>query len=125
MKILVHVILIAVVSYLAEMFFPWWVAALCAFMVLALWPTSSIKAFLAGFLGVGILWFAGALFYSIQTDFILTAKVAQLLQASNSVVVIVITAIIGGLIGGMGALSGNHLNKLLHETPRRKRLSRY
>lgn len=125
MKLLLYVILIALLSFLAELFFPWWTAAVCALIVLALWPGKSLKAFLAGFLGVGLLWFAGALYFSIQTDFILTTKVARLLQVSNSVVVIVITAIIGGIIGGMGALSGNHLNKLLHQTPRRKRLSRY
>lgn len=125
MKILLHVILIALATYFAEMFFPWWIAAVCAFIVLALLPTSSTRAFLAGFLGVGLLWFAGALLYSIQTDFILTAKVASLLQVSNSVVLIVLTAVLGGIVGGMGALSGNHLNKLLHQPSRRKRLSRY
>lgn len=125
MKLLIQIILIAAASYLAEMFFPWWTAAGSAFIIVSLMPTRSMKAFLAGFLGVGLLWFAGALYYSIQTDFILTSKVVQLLQVSNSVVVVVVTALLGGLTGGMAALSGNHLNKLLHEPSRRRRLSKY
>lgn len=122
---LIHIILIATGSYFAEMFFPWWTAVVVAFVVLALLPTSSPKAFLAGFLGLGLLWLAGALLYSFQTDFILTAKVASLLQARNSAVLIILTAVLGGIAGGMGALSGNHLNLLLHQPPRRKWMNRY
>lgn len=113
MKFTLLVIAIALSSYLAEMIFPWWSAALCAFIVTALFPTRGLKAFLGGFLGVGLLWLFGALLFSIQTDFILTEKVATLMQVGNSGILILITALVGALAGGLSALSGNQLRHLL------------
>lgn len=123
MKFILLVIAIALSSYLAELLFPWWSAALCAFIITALFPTRGFKAFLSGFFGVGLLWLFGALLFSMQTDFILTDKVASLMQLGSSGILILITALVGALAGGLGALSGNQLRRLLKGGRRQK--SRY
>lgn len=122
MRFFIQLILIALSSYLAESLFPWWTAAVCAFAVTALLPNSAFKSFLSGFLGVGLLWLFGALFYSIRTDYILTEKVAALMQLGGPGIIISLTAFTGALAGGMAALSGSQLRKLLKE---RRRKSRY
>ncbi|WP_017732695.1 hypothetical protein [Nafulsella turpanensis] len=123
MKFLVQLILIALSTYLAELVFPWWTAALCAFVIAALIPSGGPKAFLSGFLGVGLLWLGAALFFSIRTDYILTDRVADLMQMGSPFILILLTALIGALSGGLGALSGSQLRKLLRQ--KRKTSSRY
>lgn len=124
MRTLLHIILIAIFSYLSELVFPWWTAAVCAFIILALIPASSgFRAFISGFAGVGLLWLGGAFFFSFQTDFILTSKIASMLQLGNSLVLILVTALLGAFIGGFGALSGQHFSSLFTNRPNRR--SRY
>lgn len=123
MRFVIQVLLIVTGGFLAESIFPWWTIAVIAFMVCALLPASGFRSFLAGFMGTGLLWLAGALFYSISTDFILTEKVAKLMQLGSPGSLIVITALVGGLVGGLGALSGSQLYQLLKL--RRTRKSRY
>ncbi len=120
MKFLSLVLLIALCSYLAELVFPWWSAALCAAILASLIATRGFKAFLSGFLGVGLLWLFGALFISIQTDYILTERVAELMQLGSSGLLIVVTAFIGALTGGLGALTGHQLRMLLRSRKRNK-----
>lgn len=123
MKFLTQLILIALSAYLAELIFPWWTVAICGFMVAALIPSGGPKAFLSGFLGVGLLWLGAALFFSTRTDYILTDRVAELMQLGNSFILILLSALVGGLAGGMGALSGSLLRKVLRH--KRKSSSRY
>lgn len=123
MKFILIVILIALSSYLAELVFPWWSVALCSALISGLIPIRGFKAFLGGFLGVGLLWLFGALYLSIATNYILTQKVATLMQL-GSPVLIGATALIGALTGGLGALTGHNLRMLL-KSRSNKRGSRY
>lgn len=120
MRFFIQLILIAFSSYFAESLFPWWTAAVCAFVVTALLPNSGFKSFLSGFLGVGLLWLFAALFYSIHTNHILTEKVAALMNLGGPGILITLTALTGALAGGMAGLSGSQLRRLLQERSRRK-----
>lgn len=113
MKFLLQVFLIAAAAWLAELVFPWWTVAIAALIVTSLYPNTGFKSFLSGFLGVGILWLIAAMYFSISTDYILTEKVADLIQLGRSGVLIVLTSLIGGIAGGMGALTGSQLRRLL------------
>lgn len=113
MKFLLQVFLIALSAFLAEQVFPWWTAAIAALVVTSLLPNTGFKSFLAGFLGVGMLWLIAAMYFSIRTDYILTEKVADLMQLERSGVLIIVIALIGGISGGLGALTGSQLRRLL------------
>ena len=126
MKLAFKIILIAFLSFWAEQVFPWWSAVVCAAIVSALIPTQGKRAFWAGFAGVGLLWLFAALLFSFQTDFVLTSRVANLFGVASSVFIILITAIIGAIAGGMGALSGNLLRQnLRYKSPYRSRHSQH
>ncbi len=118
MKVAIKIVLIAFFSFWAERIFPWWSAVLCAALVSALIPTSGKSAFLSGFAGVGLLWLLCAIIFSYQTDFILTERVARLFSVDSPLLIILVTALVGAIAGGMGALSGNQLRYTLqYKTP--------
>lgn len=117
MKFILKIILIAGLSYLVELFFPWWSVVCCAFIIGAIMPTKGFNDFLAGFLGVGLLWLIFAWIIDVNTNSILTEQVAPILKMNNALVVVAVTGLLGGLVGGVGALSGSQLRRIFMPDP--------
>lgn len=117
MKFILRIILIAGLSYLAEMFLPWWSVVCCAFLVGLLLPTKGFNDFLSGFLGVGLLWLIFAWSIDAETNSILARQMAPLLFLNNALVVVAVTGLLGGLAGGFGALTGSQLRRIFMEEP--------
>ena len=113
MKVIIAIGFIALIAYGAQLYFPWWIIAVVAFLIAVLFSDSGGKAFLSGFAGIFLLWFIHALIIDISTDSILTEKIAALFFVQYPIILIAITAIIGGLVGGMGALSGYYLRSTI------------
>lgn len=110
MKILVAIILTALLSFVLGLYLPWWSVAIAAFVSVLLIPLRSSRAFLAGFLGVFILWFLLALWIDVKNQGTLSRKVAEIFPlAGSSFLIILVTAVIGAVIGGFAALSGSYL----------------
>jgi hypothetical protein len=110
MKFLLATLLIALLAYIAGLFMPWWSIALVAFLI-ALFVRPSIRvAFLAGFTGIFLLWTIVALWIDIKNEHILSHKIAQLFPlGGSSVLLILVTALVGALVGGFAAMSGASL----------------
>jgi hypothetical protein len=105
--------LILAASFILQLFLPWWIIALVAF-ALALWKgTSSRQAFWSGFGAIVFLWAATALVIHLRNEGILTAKIAGLFALPFPALMILITALVGGLVGGLAALSGFYWQRLL------------
>lgn len=110
MKFVVAIILTALLSFVAGLYFPWWTIAIAAFLVALLIYQKTWKAFLAGFLGLLLLWSGLAYWIDVNNESILSAKIGELIGVgSNSFLLILITGLIGGLVAGFAALSGNFL----------------
>jgi len=110
MRFILSILLIAALSFLAGLILPWWSIAIVAFIVGLLLPQSIGLGFLSGFLGIFILWFILALWIDIKNESILSHKIAQLFPlGGSSITIIFVTALIGGLVGGFAAMSGNSL----------------
>ena len=110
MKVLVAVILTALLAVVGGLYFPWWTIAIASFISVLLIPMRTTKAFLAGFLGIFILWAILAWWIDVKNDSILSRKVAQIFPlGGSSFLLILVTAFIGGLVGGLGALCGSYL----------------
>lgn len=114
MKFIAKLVLIAALSYLAEQFFSWWIVAVCAFGVNLFLPTKGFNAFLSGFLGVGLLWLLFAGMIDQRTSGILTEKIAGVMQLNNDFLLVALAGLVGGLVGGMAALTGSLLRNLRH-----------
>ena len=114
MKILLAVLLIAIFSYLACLYLPWWNIAIIAFLTALFIPLIPGYAFLAGFLGIFLMWAIVALWWDIKNESILSHKIAQLFPlGGSSFLLIMVTALVGGLVGGFAAMSGSSLRKLV------------
>ena len=102
MKFALQFILTIIVCFVLQSFLPWWTLAIGAFAVAYFSGNKSYLSFAAGFLGVAILWLGMAYYIDSSTHSILTEKVNKLLPLNS----FVLTGLIGGLIGGLSALTG-------------------
>ncbi|MDJ1469415.1 hypothetical protein QNI19_14110 [Cytophagaceae bacterium DM2B3-1] len=99
-------VLILIASLLLQLFLPWWIIAPVAF-AFTLWKGNSARqSFLAGFAAIFILWLGVAFITDIQNDSILSAKIAEMLFVKYSALLLIVTALIGGLVGGLSAWTG-------------------
>ena len=115
MKFISALILTVLLSFIAGLFLPWWSIAIAAFVAALLIYQRSWKAFLAGFIGLLLLWGGLAFWIDLENESILSARIGELMGIGNNpILLIVITGIIGGLVGGFAAMSGSFLrgNKL-------------
>jgi len=112
MKFLISILLIALVSFVAGLYLPWWSIALAAFVVIALIPQKPLYAFLSGFIAIFILWSGMSFIISNKNDHILAHKISMIILKSDSPVsLVLITGLIGALVAGCGALAGSYLRK--------------
>lgn len=111
-------LLIIGISYFAYQFFPWlpwWSVAVFAGMVAFLLNTN-VKSFTTGFTAVALLWgFMATQLSGLNAD-LLAGKVAEMLSGNeliaqlgglNPTRLIYLTAILGGIVGGLGAMTGS------------------
>lgn len=110
MRFLLATLLIALLSYIAGLFLPWWSIALAAFLVALIIRPSIGMSFLAGFTGIFLLWALVSLWIDIENEHILSHKIAQLFPlGGSSALLILVTALVGALVGGFAAMSGASL----------------
>lgn len=112
MKFFVATLLTAALAFIAGLKFPWWGIAIAAFLVAALVHQKPGKAFLSGFLALFILWGILAFRIDMANQSILSKRIAELLPLQgNSYLLILVTALVGGLVAGLAALSGSFLRQ--------------
>lgn len=109
MRFPVQILVIIILGFFMELFFPWWSVAIAAFAGGLLINTRS--NFLAGFLAVGLLWVGKALISDLSTDSDLADRVARIFMLHNKAVLIFIIFILSGVVGGFAAMSGGALRK--------------
>jgi hypothetical protein len=106
MKFLLQLIVIAILAFALELLLPWWSIAIAAFAGgLAF---NSRANFLAGFLGVGLLWLLYALMMDATSAAPLAERISKVLLM-NKPLLFVATTLIGGLVGGFAAMAGSAL----------------
>lgn len=118
MQFLLRVVAIMILSGASQWMLPWWTVALCGFLVAVLLPLRSPASFWAGFTAVCVLWMAKAAWIDVRTQQILSQKMASLLGCQNVLTLILLTGFLGGVVGGLGALSGAQLRALYKNSDR-------
>lgn len=110
MKFIAAVLLTAILSFISGLFLPWWGIAIVALLVAVLVHQKAGKAFLAGLLGVFLLWCGLAGWMDMKNNGILSQKIALVLPlGGNSILLIAVTGLVGGLVAGCAALTGSYL----------------
>ncbi len=102
---------IMLLSFVATLFLPWYTPFIICFLVGLILSNYKGNNFIAGFLGIGIFWLGYALFLDISNEHILSSKIANLFSESlktviSSGVLVMITAFLGALLGGLSAMAG-------------------
>jgi hypothetical protein len=110
MKFLLTTLLIFLLSFIAGLYLPWWSIAIVAFVAALLMQPKIGFGFLAGFIGIFLLWASIALWIDVNNESILSRKVALLFPlGGSSVLLILVTAFVGGLVGGFAAMAGSSI----------------
>ena len=113
MKFFVFILLTALLSYAAHLFFPWWVIAIAGFVVAFAIPLKAGLSFLAAFIALFLLWAGLSYSISAPNDHLLAHKISILfVKADNPLLLIAVTGLIAGLVGGLGSLTGRLTRKL-------------
>lgn len=99
--------------WIVSLFLPWWTLLIPAVILGATLFDRSIPAFLTGFLALFAAWSVQVLYIDIANESILSGRMAEMLGVGQSWWLILITACIGGLIGGLGTLLGSQIRQLL------------
>ena len=98
--------IILLVAFLSGYVLPWWAPCIFTFVAAWLLGKTSGQAFWSGFSGLSIAWLALALLKSFPNEHVVASRVAQLFHLPHWLLLMAVTVIIGGLVGGMSALSG-------------------
>src|SRR5258706_5332170 len=106
MRFIIQILATTVLCFILEYYLPWWTMGIGAFAVGYFFGNKGYLSFLAGFTGAGLLWLGMALTIDVATHSILTQKVNQLLPVNA----LLMTTVVGGLVGGFAALTGSLLN---------------
>ncbi|MGZ3838000.1 MAG: hypothetical protein ACXVMS_12345 [Flavisolibacter sp.] len=113
MRLLLSVLLTVVLAFMAGLFFPWWSIAPVAFLVALVLVRGMVKGFLSGFIGIFILWGLLSFWIDLKNKSILSQKISQLFHLGQApYLMILITALAGGLVGGFAAMTGSTLLSL-------------
>src|ERR1700761_281347 len=111
-KFLANTALIALLSFVGGLYCPNWIIAPAAFVVTLLVPLRPLHAFMSGFLALFLLWGGLALAADLGNGSILGSKISALLMLGGSpYLVVIVTALIGALVGGGGSLTASFLRK--------------
>jgi general stress protein CsbA len=113
MKYFLGVLGIIILGFITQTFFAWWSIVLVAAIIGASIKLNNAQSYLMGFLGVFLLWGVYAAFRNNANDGILAGKMGVLFEGIGAFQVVLITALLGGIIGGFGALTGRLGRKLL------------
>lgn len=107
MKFFISAILTALLAFAFGIYFPWWSIAIAAFIVFALIPVKPGWAFLSAFLALFLLWGGMAWVISVNNEHILGHRISQvILKKDDPLMLVLSTALIGGVVGGFAGLSG-------------------
>ena len=113
MKFFVSILITGLLAFSCGLYLPWWSVAVATFIVASLIYQPPLVSFLTGFCAVLLLWFGLILKINAANENILADKVSTVMGMRASYVLVIISCIIGAVVGGLGALTGSLLRKAI------------
>ena len=108
MKFATSIILSALLAFACGLYLPWWSIALATFTVSAALDQKPVASFLSGFIGVFVLWLMLTININSSNEAVLAPKISSIMGFGNSsFTLILITAVLGAIVSGLGALTGS------------------
>lgn len=113
MKLVSSIIVAAIGSWVIGLVLPWWSIAILPFLLGIGLSLKTGQQALAGFLGIGLLWFILAMLAQAGNAHDLSAMIGREFGNVSGIVLVIITGVIGGLYGALAQLSGHFLGQLI------------
>ena len=113
MNRLLQIIATAILALAFQYFLPWWTLSIPAALVAFFYGNKAGQSFVNGSIAIAGLWLVTAGVILLTTGSTLPAQIGGLFPGASSISVFVLTAIAGGLTGGLSALSGYLLRRLI------------
>jgi hypothetical protein len=105
---------IFVLGFAAQSFLPWWSIAVVAFLVGVWQSESALKSFTYGTAAVTLLWLIYAGYQNQQNGGLISEAMAQMLGgAISGTQLMIVTGLIGGIVGGVAAMTGTFFRQVL------------
>lgn len=113
MKFIISILLIALLSFVACLYLPWWTIAIAAFVVAIFIPQPPLRSFLTGFAALFLLWGGLAIWIDSRNEHVLSHRIAAVLPFGGSTfVMLLVTALVGALVAGFASLSASYFRKV-------------
>ncbi|MEX0928886.1 MAG: hypothetical protein WD266_05735 [Balneolales bacterium] len=97
---------IMLLALAVQLFLPWWSVAIVSAAVGAWLGRKSLQAFLSGFAGIASLWLIASTYIHFSNEGILSGRIADMMGLPNAFFLILVTALCGGIVGGLSSLTG-------------------
>lgn len=110
MKILILIAINIIAGLILLPYLPWWAVSLLCFGTGYFSKLSAKQLFVAGFCSIFLLWAGVAAFIDFGNAHILATKIAMLFHLPNTYLLLLITGLIGGLVGGFSAMTAGFLS---------------
>ena len=112
MVFILRLVLIAISCFGLGYIMPWWSIVVCTFVISFFLPGNSFNAFLSGFLGIGLVWMVMAWKFDMESGSNMSTKIIDLFPIDDHILLIVVTGLIGAIVGGFSAVTGNTFRQL-------------
>ena len=112
MQLIRNTFVIALLSFLLQLILPWWIICMVGFVVSYFGADKPWQAFVAGFCATFLLWFGYAFFIDLGNNHLLSSKMVELFHLPNSLSLVIVTALVGGLACGLASLTGRLLRNI-------------
>lgn len=113
MKLIINIISTIISAYILSLLLPWWAIVLAGLLVGLFIKSKTTSSFLGGFLGGILLWGIMAFWLNTGNEGILAERIGVLFGGIGENGILMVTAVFGGLLAGLGALTGNLGRKLM------------
>ncbi|MEZ5043705.1 MAG: hypothetical protein R2828_27660 [Saprospiraceae bacterium] len=107
MRNLILIFFMFLAGAIVQQLLPWWSIWVLGIVIgFFIKPGGALKAFSIGFVGAALLWGAYAFWLNWQNGGIMATRIGTLFGGLNPGSLLVITALFGGIFGGLGTLCG-------------------
>lgn len=106
MKNIVIIPIIIFISYLAQIFLPWWIVSVICFVVCYSADLSKFVAFASSLLAIFVLWYFKAWIADGNFDVPMSILLGNVMGGISGGAVLFLTAMVGSIVGGLSGLLG-------------------
>ena len=91
---------------------PWWSIILIPFILGLIFEDNFLSHFLSSFIGTSVAWLFLMLSFDLETQSVLSGKIIDILEINSVNFLIITTSVIGGIVSGLGSLTGVSLRNI-------------